>query len=288
MEKTLLAFFAVTVLGSVCLWPNPAVADAPQYSGSASMGYDSNPGDAESGSRVPAAAYGSAGVAAGQLFRVGPNTAMLLRASVDAQQYARYDGLSNAGATLLLRGLYRPGGGFFVPTFAVWSSADGSAFRSRLRSGGEFRGGAYAVEQLSTAISLRLGGYASERDSRSSVFTLHGRAATLDGDWLLGSRLTAHFGYEYRAGSFAVSSPADPGAAAFASAKTRDDSLSIAGVDNIVYRLDGRTQIGTLGLNYALTPALALDAQAQGAHTRAVSGDDYDRWLGELSVLVSF
>ncbi|MGH8540964.1 MAG: hypothetical protein ACRETW_10725, partial [Stenotrophobium sp.] len=208
--------------------------------------------------------------------------------SLDAQQYFRYAGLSNARATLQLSGLYRAGGGFFAPTVAVWSSALGMASRSHIRSGGEYRGGVYVDEQLSTAINLRLGGYASERDADSEVFTLRDKAATLDAGWLLGDRLTAHLGYEYRYGGFAVSSPADPGALAFSTAHRHDDTLSIDGVGNIVYRLKGHAQIGTFGLNYALTPTLALDAQAQKIHSVAVSHDHYDRWLTELCLFVRF
>jgi hypothetical protein len=188
----------------------------------------------------------------------------------------------------LLRGLYRPDGGFFMPTFAAWGATAAWPFHSHMRSGGEYRGGVYISEQVTTEIRLRAGGNATERDARSDVFTLRSKAATLDADWQLGGGLSAHLGYEYRRGSFAVSSPADPGAAAFATARQTDDTLARDGVSNIVYRLKGHAQIATLGLNYALTPTLALDAQAQKIHTLSDFGDRYDRWLVELDLLARF
>ncbi|MDR3415196.1 MAG: hypothetical protein P4L83_03330 [Nevskia sp.] len=258
------------------------------FSGSAGLGYDSNPANAETGSTLPATGYAVANLAASMTRTAGEHVALLLRGSLDGQQYFDYVGLSNAKAGVLARGLYRPGGGFYMPTFAAWGSAALWEFRSHMRGGAEYRAGAYASEQLTTAIDLRLGGYASERDSHSGVFDLRGQAATLDADWMLGDALTAYLGYEFRQADFAVSSAPDPGAAAYAAVLQADDSLGSNGVPNTVYRLRGHAQIGTLGLNYALTPGLALDAQGQQIHTRAESGDHYNRWLTTVSLLARF
>lgn len=264
--------------------------DAPSWSGggSAGFGYDSNPANAEAGNTVPATGFAEARLAESLTLRPEDHSAVLLRGSLDGQQYFDYTRLSNARATLLLRALYRPGGAFFSPTFALWGSAAAWQFGSRMRSGADYRGGAYISEQLSTAVNLRLGGYADERRSSSRVFDLDAQAATLDADWLLGQRLTAYLGFEYRRGRFATSTPPDPGAAPHAQAIETDDAIRRDGVPDMVYRLQGHARIGTLGLNYALTPALALDAQAQEIHTRADFGDHYDRWLGSLSLLAKF
>ena len=309
--KTLLAFRGFAILILATQWANAVAAQSPpdsrragnadsdvdsadgwlsawRYGGSAGIGFDSNPGNAEVGKMVPATGYGNAGLNAGWMRHTTDDSALQLRASVDAQQYFRYAGLSNLRAALQVRELYRPGGGFFIPTFAVWGSAAGIGSRSSLRSGGEYRGGASVAEQINTAIGLRLGGYASERDAGSDTLTLRHRSATLDADWRLDERLSSHFGYEYRSGSFAISSPADPGALALASARQPDDTLAVDGVANIIYRLTGYAHIATFGLNYALSPALALDAQMQKIHTQADSGDHYDRWLVEVSVLRRF
>lgn len=258
------------------------------YSGSAGLGYDSNPANAESGNTVPATGYAEARLAAGVTTRPGGHTALLLRGSLDGQQYFNYAGLSNGKATLLARGLYRPGGGFFSPTLALWGSAAAWQFGSAMRNSADYRGGAYVSEQLSTAINLRLGGYAGERRSASRVFDLDAQAATLDADWLLGEHLTAYLGYEYRYGRFAISSPPDDGAEANAQAQEPDDAIHRQGQTNTAYRLSGHAHIGTLGLNYALSPTLALDAQGQEIHTRADFGAHYNRWLGTLSLLARF
>jgi hypothetical protein len=264
--------------------------EAPSWSGGGSAGiaYDSNPANAESGNTVPATGLAEARLAESLGLRPLNHLALLLRGSLDGQQYFDDLGLSNGKATLLLRGLYRPDGGFYTPTLALWGSAAAWEFGSRMRSGGNYRGGAYLNEQLSTAIDLRLGGYAEERRSASRVFDLHGQAATLDADWLLGERLTGYLGFEYRRGRFATSTPPDPGAAPHAEAIETDDAIVRDGLHDRVYRLEGHARIGTLGLNYALSSTLALDAQAQEIHTRADFGDHYDRWLGSLSLLAKF
>ncbi len=289
MAKTVHASGCAALLLAACC--GCALAGEPGalvYSGGAGFGYDSNPANAESGNTVPATGYVTGNLAASLSQRPGDNTAVLLRGSLDAQEYFNYVGLSNAKATLLLRGLYRPDGSFLTPTLAAWGSAALWQFDRSMRSGAEYRGGAYASEQLSTAIQLRLGGYCVERRSTSSVFDLGGQAATLDADWLLGDRFTAYSGYEFRYGSFTTSSPPDSGAAANAAVKESDDAISRDGQPDTVYRLKGHAQIGTLGFNYALTPRLALDLQVQEIRTRADDGDHYIRRLGTASLLARF
>lgn len=252
------------------------------------FGYDSNPANAESGNTVPATGYATANLAATYTGRPEDHTALMLRGSVDGQQYFNYVGLSNAKVTALARGLYRPDGSFLVPTLALWGSAALWRFGSEMRSGAEYRSGAYGSEQLTTAIDLRLGGYYSDRRSTSSVFDQDNQAATLDADWLLSDRLTAYLGYEFRYGSFTTSSPPDAGAAANAVVKQTDDAIYRDGEADIDYRLRGHAQVGTLGFNYALTPDLALDAQTLSAHTRANDGDHYIRWITTVDLLARF
>lgn len=278
----------VPMLAVLCAAAQAGEAPGWSSGGSAGLGYDSNPANAEAGNTVPATGFAEARLAQSLSLRPQDRLAVLLRGSLDGQQYFNYTRLSNARATLLLRGLYRPDGGFYSPTLALWGSAAAWQFGSRMRSGGDFRGGASVSEQLSTAIKLRLGGYADERRSASRAFDLDAQAATLDADWLLGERCTAYLGFEYRRGRFATSTPPDPGAAPHAQVIETDDAIRRDGAQDLVYRLQGHARIGTLGLNYALTPALALDAQAQEIHTRADFGDHYDRWLGSLSLLAKF
>lgn len=308
--KTLLALPGAAILMLTLLGAGPALAqandaDSTQKSDAANeasqawrptiragtsggLGFDSNPGNAESGQTVPATGYVNLQATAASSWDTSRETALLLRASVEGQQYFRYTGLSNVSATLKARELYRPGNGFYVPTFSAWASASAIGARSSLRSGAEYHGGVAVAQQVTTVITVVLGGNASERSAGSDSMKLRFRAATLDADWQLGEQLSSHLGYEYRSGSFATSSPADPGALLLSTARQTDDTLAIAGTPNVVYRLNGYAHIATAGLNYALTPSLALDAQAQKIHTQADGGDHYDRWLVELSLLKRF
>jgi hypothetical protein len=279
---------AALLLAACCGSAVAGPPDALNFSGSLGFGYDGNPANAESGNTVTGTGYAAANLAASLTQRPGDSTAILLRGSLDGQQYFNYVGLSSAKATLLLRGLYRPQLGFLSPTFAAWGSAAALQFGASMRNSGEYRGGLYAAEQLTTTLNLRLGGYYVERRSASGVFDTDGRAATLDADWLLGQRLTGYLGYEFRYGGFDTSSPPDPGAAAGATASASDDAIVRDGVRDIVYRLQGHAQSGTLGMNYALTPSLALDAQAQGIRTRVSTGDHYTRMMSTLSLLARF
>jgi hypothetical protein len=291
VNETLHVFIRASCGATLLLAAGNCLAGPPlslKLSGGLGFGYDSNPANAESGNTVPATGYATASLAASYTARPDDQLALLLRGSVEGQQYFNYVGLSNAKSSVLLRALYRPNGGFLTPTFAAWGSAALWQFGSGLRNSAEYRGGIYGSEQLSTAIDLRLGGYYSDRRSTSSVFDLENQALTLDADWLLSDRLTAYLGYEFRYGSFTTSSPTDAGAAANAAVKQTDDAIFRDGVADIDYRLKGHAQLGTLGLNYALTPSLALDAQTLSVHTRANDGDHYIRWLTTVDLLARF
>jgi hypothetical protein len=284
LAKTVHACLAAALL-LACAGARAQEPEAWSYTGSGGWGYDSNPAASESGNALPATLYAQANLAASLSVRPSGHTLVLLRGSLDGQQYLNYVGLSNGRATLLARGLYRPGGRFYDPTFALWSSAAAWQFGGSMRNSGDYRAGGYISEQLSTAINLRLGGYAAVRRAASQVFDLDNQSATLDADWLLSQRLTLYLGGEFRYGRFAESSPKDPGAAEYAQAKQTDDALSLDGQHYIAYRLQGHSETGSLGLNYALSPRLALDAQAREIHTLASYGAHYNRVLAEISLL---
>jgi hypothetical protein len=259
-----------------------------QVNASAGIGYDSNPANAEAGSTLPATGYAASSLAAGLTLRPVPRLALVLRGGLDGQQYFDYSGLSNTRESAETHLFYRPADDFNAPTLSAWGEASAWQFGSHMRSGAQCRGGLSASEQLNTAFHLRAGVYASGRGAASPVFDLHQQAARLSLDWLVGGAATLYAGYEFRYGDFAESSPRDPGTAAFALAKAPDDSLVRDGVREIAYRIRGHAQIGSLGLNLPLNSWLAIDAQGQQIHTRAASGDHYNRWLAEFDLLARF
>ena len=259
-----------------------------RLSGSTAVGYDANVANAESGGQVPATGFGSASLSAQYAIPMPLNTQLVLRGTVGGDQYFHYVGLSDATATALARLLYRPSGAFYAPLFAIWGSADESRFGSRMRDSADYRGGAFVREQLTTDISLRLGGTYAERHSKSNVFDLRGQTANLDMDWQFTSSLTGYLGYGFRYGDvFSTGVPTIKIVSA-ATVIEADDAFGGQTADEFAYRFKGHSQIGTLGLNYAFSPRFAIDLQATDINTRAGWGNHYNHPSGVLSLLTRF
>lgn len=259
-----------------------------RISASAGVGYDANVANAEKGGQMPATGFGSASVGAQYSIPLPLNTQLVLRGTLAGDQYFHYVGLSDATATALARLLYRPGGGFYAPLFSLWGSADNSRFGSRMRDSADYRGGAFVREQLTTDISLRLGGNYAERHSKSSVFDLRGQSATLDLDWQLTPALTTYLGYGFRYGD--VFSTGVPTLQVVRAAKVIEPDDAFGGVtsDEFAYRFKGHSQTGTLGMNYAFSPRFSIDLQGTDINTRAGWGNHYNHPSGVLSLLTRF
>lgn len=255
---------------------------------STGISYDGNVANAEKGGQIPATGFGSASVGAQYSIPMPLNTQLVLRGTLAGDQYFHYVGLSDATATALARLLYRPGGGFYAPLVALWGSADNSRFGSRMRDSADYRGGAFVREQLTTDISVRVGGTYAERHSKSSVFDLRGQTATLDLDWQLTSSLTSYLGYGFRYGD--VFSTGEPTLKVVEAAKVieADDAFGGAAANEFAYRFMGHSQTGTLGLNYAFSPRFSVDLQGTDINTRAGWGNHYNHPSGTLSLLMRF
>jgi hypothetical protein len=259
-----------------------------RMSASAAVGYDDNVANAESGGQIPATGFGSGELSAQYTVPLSSTFQTVLRGTLGGDQYFHYSGLSNARATALTRLLFRPSGGFYAPLFALWGSAGESRFGSRMRDSADYRGGVFMREQLTTDISLRLGGNYAERHSKSNVFDLRGQTGTFDLDWQFSSSLTGYLGYGYRYGD--VFSTGVPSLKIVEAARViePDDAFGGEAVNEFAYRFKGHSQIGTVGLNYAFNRRFAIDLQANDTNTRAGWGNHYNHPIGVLSLLTRF
>lgn len=181
---------------------------APSLSGALGLGFDSNVGNTPSGNEPRSEGVLDGGLAATWRIDQGLFTAWQVRGSLDASGYAPTSDLSEARAALRLRWTHRPGSGFFAPVLAAWASAGARVSASELRGGADYRTGAYLREQLTNAVSARLGFTFSRRDSESRVYDLTNRSITLGFDWAFSPTLTLYSELEHFNGQI-VSSVVD-------------------------------------------------------------------------------
>jgi len=267
---------------------------AVQLNGSMGAAYDSNVGNTPSSGTVRGSSLETLGGYADYFTPITLYTSLLVRGSVDGEVYNEFSKLSNGKATVLSRLFYRPSGGFFTPMLALWGSGAYAKYGSSLRDGAEYRGGVYVTEQLTTAISARIDGAISHRNSKDAAFDLTSRSVGLNLDWSLPAGVTAYGGYQFRTGDIASTAACGAGGpyggggggGGGAGGGGSDDGLG--GTGDCVYKLHANTRVATLGANFPLGRNLSFDLQGQYAASSSSIGIDYTRWLTFASLLARF
>lgn len=295
----------LTVLAAL-LWPVTAAASPWSFGGELGATYDDNVGNASGAGDRRATTRIGAGAQATYTHPLGLFAALQLRGALDGEADLEFQQLSYGRADARARFLWKPGESFFAPVLAPWISAGHRQFGSGLRDSEDYRAGAYLAQPLTTRLQGRLGFAWSRRDARSRVFDGQARSYEASLDWALTPGLTLYGEYRRDDGPIVISAegvvtPKSEHLYLYpaASAVERDEAL---GRDWYAYRFAGRTAIAALGANVPLGRDFALDAQLRWAHSTLDANytyggggggttppdNGYDRWLGDVSLLMRF
>ncbi|PPE73840.1 hypothetical protein C3942_10570 [Solimonas fluminis] len=267
----------IAVLGLSCC-AALAPARAADFSGEFALGQDSNVANVREGGRERSDRFALLAAGVDRPWRLSDSSTLLWRPQLEAQQFDDCRGLSSLQLGLQARWLYRPGAGFHVPVLELLAGATAWEFDSRLRDGAQYRFGVFASAPLTTRIGLRAGAQLRQRRADSAVFDTDVRMLGADLDWELRPGSTLYLGYQHLDGDLVSTAPTAPAAS---DAVAPDDVFD----GETAFRLDSRADIGTLGLNHALSPQLALDLQGRGIRARAETGARYERRQLLLSLL---
>lgn len=306
-----LAFAAALLLAGAC----GTVAAGSPWSVGAELGatYDSNAGNAHSSDDTRVVGRVGAGINSTYTQALGLFTALQWRGALDGEGDVGIGDLSLGRVSTRLRLLHKPGVGFYVPVLAAWTSGDYQASASKLRTGGQWRAGAYLAEPITTQLQSRLGFSWSRRAMDGRAYDGQTRSYELTVDWAVLPQLTVYGEYRIDHGPIVVSAKGDNTVVPktehlylyqYADSVEPDPAF---GDYWFAYRLKARTGIATLGFNLPLSRDVSLDAQLRRAHSVAdtssysggggggpgpgsygYSGFDYDRWLGGVSLLIRF
>lgn len=259
-----------------------------RVNGSSSVGFDSNVGASQANNEKEDSAFYSALLAADYIVPVSDHVAVTLRGQLQGDAYDRFDELSNGRALGLFRLAWKPGAGFFTPVFSGWASAARLEYGSEIRTGNEYRGGLFVLQQLTTAITMKLEAKGFHRESEGRVFDLSGQGAAVSLNWTVTPVISTSLGFEYQTGD-ATSSAAPTARIARAAEEIEPDDAfgGIAG-NQFAYRIDARTRIVTAGANWRFARDWAVDAQLQSISVDGDFGNQYDRLIGVVGLLVRF
>lgn len=193
----------------------------------------------------------------------------------------------------------RYGRGFTAPVFEINASMQDDDYDTDQRDSTVTRAQAFVTRRLTDRLTMTLGGEYRKRDSEGSVWDLEDARLFFNADLMLGQRLAAYGTFSRINGDVASSAQRSfcNGAVArdifdlidAATAIEKDEAYNAAFCgDWVAYRLDARSNVYTLGLNYALGHAMALDLSVLDAAVEGSSDNSYDRRVYRATLLKRF
>jgi hypothetical protein len=271
-----------TLAAILMLAMTEAHAGSVKLRGELALGYDSNVANARQGGQDREDGFVQVNAGAEKLWGLGSRSALQARFDLESQAYNRYEGLDSAKGVFTLRYLFRPGRGFYSPTFGLAGSGAWWEFDSSVRDSADYRASLFVLEQMTTRISARItGGVNWRRSLDTDVFDLRTKSAGVDLDWTLSNHFALYGGFQRRWGQFVTTRPTPP-APVFMF--TADDVFD----GEFAVRQEGAANVGTLGFNIALSPMFALDVQGFYVEAGANTGVHYRRTQALASVLARF
>ena len=176
---------------------------------------------------------------------------------LSAEKFARYERLDRVtgGATGQLQ--YRASAAFSAPTFALLASLQRDQYRSQQRTGTRFVVGASARQSWTDRIDAFAAVGWSRRDAADPVFDQRERSVRAHLDYSAGQLGTLYAGAEHRRGD--VITTAHGYEAEYAAGARADGPDAAFGPGYHAYRLDGRTNILTVGWGLPLGIKRVLD-----------------------------
>ena len=223
-----------------------------------------------------------AGTGGYQLYEGSPGV-LTGKVLLQANQFARFDGLSNVVAAAKLNYTFTFSSHFGAPWFALDLDYGVMEFKSFLRDSNVFKTSATMGLQIDDATTMRMGLAYKDRDAESSAFDTKNTSLFINMDWAVLQNHIVYVTYKYETGDI-FSSSSHPALVVI-------DAMKGNIVDDDVfpgrksYRLNGTTQFVTLGYNWVLDLHSSFDFSARYLESEA---DDVELKYEGLTVLASY
>ena len=196
-----------------------------------------------------------------------------------AEQFFRFNGLSNLQASGKLKYSVSLGSGFHAPWLILDAAYGVTEFESFLRDSNIARASIASGMQIDDATTVRIGVNYKDRDAESAVFDTQNVSAFINLDWAVSRKDIVYLIYKYQTGdTFSSISPGQGRVAAITAAIDSED-IAIDDVfdGKVAYKLDADIQFLTLGYNMIQTLHSSFDFSVQYLESSATAVDlDYE------------
>ncbi len=274
------------VFAALCALPagvTPAAAEALRLGVEADVSHETNVNRAALGKEEKSDNAVSVEAYATRSVLLSDRSGLVFRGAVHATEYSTFGDLSSVGISG--RGAYRiqPWPGFTTPWLELAGQVDGFKYRdSDVRDGYIASVGASVGQYFTDRIRAEIGvGYDRRGGGAGNLYDLSNRKAWLALDYKLTPKTVFYGSGTWMEGEqvFTVFNTA-PWAALYSSAKTKAPDpvfASAFGGAPTAYRMDARTMLYELGVNYALAGNHAIDVGWSHFDSRAThSSGTYD------------
>ncbi len=217
------------------------------------------------------------------------NNRVIYRGFLRADEFSKYDKLSNVTAGVNVTYQYRESGAFLAPLYGIFFKSAIDEYKSNLRDSNLYSVGVSWRKPITDRISTTAVLSGNMRDSDSVVFDTKEVSLLLNGDYMLGSRWTVYLTYNYLKGDIVSTSvyTTSPRLNFVDNAEVinADDAFASGAV---AYRLNAQTNVVALGTNFKLAEKHSLDLSARYVTSHAAAGITYERTQFSLAYLARF
>lgn len=263
-------------------------AAAPTFDAQFAVTADDNVGRAARAGDIRDDRFASLSVGATFKQPLSTHYRLIVRGFAQGEEYDDYSGLSNIGAVASAQVQYRRTGGLLAPTFALLVKAGTFNYDSSLRDSEVYQGGVSVQKGITDRITVTGVAAGIVRDSDSRVFDTRELSLLLNLDYRAFKFLTPYLTYNYLDGDIVASGTPWLKIINYAEEIQADDAFGGAAANVFAYRLNARTQVATLGLNFTVNDRHSIDISRRVARSRADGDIEYDRSIFSLAYLLRF
>ncbi|MCK4833403.1 MAG: hypothetical protein KAT12_01460 [Gammaproteobacteria bacterium] len=249
----------------------------------ATLGFDDNVARAAENADIEHDGFLTLAGTGGYELYQGESSVLNGKVLLEANQFSRFNGLSNIVAAAKLNYTFGFSSSFGAPWFALDLDYGVVEFESFLRDSNVFRAAATMGMQIDDVTSMRLGFSFKDREAESEVFTTQNASFFINLDWAVLKKHVVYVTYKIETGDI-FSSASNPGLWLIDASNSNivDDDVFL---DKRAYRLDGTTQFVTLGYNMIMDLHSSFDLSARYLQSEA---KDVSLDYQGLTVLASY
>lgn len=218
------------------------------------------------------------------------NNRVIYRGFLRAEVYDEFETLSNGTAGLSATYQYRGSGAFTSPTYGAFIRASINEYKeSDLRDSDLLSVGVSFRKPFTDRIVYTAQLSYNMRESEGTVWDTKDISLLQNLDYAIADNWTVYFTYNYLDGDIVSSTSITYGVLATVNA-AEEINIDDAFDSLVAYRLDGNTNVITLGTNFRLNERNSFDLSARWAEAKSTVDDSikYERWIVSLAYLTRF